>query len=89
MSSISAAIVLPVSPESAFNHALKSGDTTVLKISSCVALETNRHVLSAWNGGRGRDAGYPAPPAQIRTGPIKASGSYLGCLAAKRTAGQG
>ena len=27
---------------------------------------------------RSRDAGYPAPPAQIRTGPIKAYGSYLG-----------
>jgi hypothetical protein len=38
---------------------------------------------------RGRDAGYPAPPAQIRTGPIKASGSYLGCLAANRTFGHG
>ena len=25
-----------------------------------------------------RDASYPAPPAQIRTGPIKASGSCLG-----------
>jgi hypothetical protein len=23
--------------------------------------------------------GYPAPPAQIRTGPIKAYGSHLGC----------
>jgi len=29
-------------------------------------------------GVRGRDASYPAPPAQIRTGPIKASGSCLG-----------
>lgn len=29
---------------------------------------------------RGRDAGYPAPPAQIRTCPIKAYGSYLGYL---------
>jgi hypothetical protein len=38
---------------------------------------------------RGRDAGHPAPPAQIRTGPIKASGSYLGCLAANRTLGHG
>ena len=38
---------------------------------------------------RGRNAGYPAPPVQTRTGPTKASGSYLGCLAAKRTAGQG
>src|SRR5208337_4008111 len=27
----------------------------------------------------GRDAHYWAPPAQNRTGPIKASGSYLGC----------
>jgi hypothetical protein len=27
---------------------------------------------------RGRDAGYPAPPAQIRTSPIKAYGSRLG-----------
>jgi hypothetical protein len=27
---------------------------------------------------RGRDAGYPAPPAQIRTSPIKAYGSCLG-----------
>jgi hypothetical protein len=35
---------------------------------------------------RGRNAGYPAPPAQIRTGPTKASGSYLGYLAARRMA---
>jgi hypothetical protein len=26
----------------------------------------------------GRDAGYPAPPGQIRTGPIRAYGSHLG-----------
>jgi hypothetical protein len=38
---------------------------------------------------RGRDAGCPAPPAQIRTCPIQASGSYLGCLAANRSLGQG
>ena len=38
---------------------------------------------------RGRDARYRAPPAQIRTGPIKASGSYLGCLTAKRVLGNG
>ena len=29
-------------------------------------------------GGRGREWDYSHPPAQIRTGPIKASGSYLG-----------
>ena len=38
---------------------------------------------------RGRDASYLAPPAQIRTGPIRAYGSHLGCLTAKRTLGQG
>ena len=38
---------------------------------------------------RGRDAHYWAPPAQIRTSPIRASGSYLGCLTAKRCSGQG
>src|SRR6202040_1711655 len=29
------------------------------------------------------------PPAQIRTRPTKASGSYLGCLTSKRSSGQG
>lgn len=38
---------------------------------------------------RGRDAHYWAPPAQIRTSPIKASGSRLGCLTAKRRRGHG
>jgi hypothetical protein len=33
---------------------------------------------------RGRDAGCPAPPAQIRTGSFPACGSYRGCLASKR-----
>jgi hypothetical protein len=32
----------------------------------------------------GRDASYLAPPAQSRTGPIRAYGSHLGCLTAKR-----
>ena len=30
-----------------------------------------------------------APPAQIRTGPIRAYGSHLGCLTAKRLSGHG
>ena len=38
---------------------------------------------------RGRDARYRAPPAQIRTCPIRAYGSYLECLTAKRSFGQG
>src|SRR4029077_6279423 len=35
------------------------------------------------------DASYLAPPAQSRTGPIRAYGSHLGCLTAKRASGQG
>src|SRR5476651_2891652 len=38
---------------------------------------------------RGRDASHLAPPAQIRTGPIRAYGSHLGCLTAKRLSGHG
>ena len=38
---------------------------------------------------RGRDGDCSPPPAQTRTGPIKASGSYLECLTAKRWLGQG
>ena len=37
----------------------------------------------------GRDAPFGAPPGQIPAGPIRALGSYLGCLTAKRTLGQG
>lgn len=50
----------------------------------------NAHALSMGGAGarkridRGRDAHYWAPPAQIRTCPIRAYGSYLGCLTAKR-----
>jgi hypothetical protein len=38
---------------------------------------------------RGRDGDCSSPPAQTRTGPIKASGSYLEYLTAKRALGQG
>jgi len=40
-------------------------------------LESKRLLANQANG-RGRDASYPAPPAQIRTGGIPAYGSYLG-----------
>jgi hypothetical protein len=33
---------------------------------------------------RGRDASYLAPPAHIRTSPIRAYGSHLGCVTARR-----
>ena len=36
---------------------------------------------------RGRDVHCWTPPAQIRTSPIRASGSYLGCVTAKRRSG--
>ena len=36
-----------------------------------------------------RDACCQAPPAQIRTCPIQAFGSHLGCVTAKRWSGQG
>ena len=39
------------------------------------------------NGDRGRNAGFPAPPAQIRTYSFPVYGSYLGCMAKKRTLG--
>src|SRR5216683_4166164 len=39
--------------------------------------------------GRGRDSGYPLPPAQTRAGAASAHGSYLGCLASKRALGYG
>ena len=45
--------------------------------------------FEACSGYRGRDGHYWPPPAQIRTRPTKASGSYLGCLTSKRSSGQG
>jgi hypothetical protein len=33
---------------------------------------------------RGRGASYLAPPAQIRASPIRAHGSHLGCVTARR-----
>jgi hypothetical protein len=44
------------------------------------ALSRPRRYCDAYD--RGRDARYRAPPAQIRTCPIRAYGSYLGCLTA-------
>ena len=42
-----------------------------------------------WVQDRGRDAHRWTPPARIRTSPIRASGSYLGCLTAKQRAVRG
>ena len=46
-------------------------------------------LFEACSAYRGRDGHCWPPPAQIRTRPIKASGSYLGCLTSKRSSGQG
>src|SRR5215471_8776124 len=46
-------------------------------------------LFGACSAFRGRDGHCWPPPPQIRTCPIKASGSYLGCLTSKRTSGQG
>jgi len=46
---------------------------------SFIAVDFHHLLLAGLTGAhRSRDAGYPAPPAQIRTVPIKAYGSYLG-----------
>jgi hypothetical protein len=55
-----------------------------IPVSTSVEYVTTRHQRY-----RGREPGCPGPPAQIRAGPIRALGSYLGCLTAKRTEGQG
>jgi hypothetical protein len=41
-------------------------------------MATDAQIAANYANGRGRDAGYPAPPAQIRTCRIPAYGSYLG-----------
>ena len=46
-----------------------------------------RQLLNSRYLRRGRNDGYPSPPAQIRTGSIAAYGSYLGWVASKRTFG--
>ena len=51
--------------------------------------ETKPMGASGRAAGRGRDIGCPMPPAQIRTSGFPAYGSYLGCLASKRTFGYG
>ena len=67
-------------------------------MSQCTSAQSERPKSAAaqsarvhpfWPVNRGRDTHYWAPPAQNRAGPIRALGSHLGCLTAKRTLGQG
>ena len=62
------------------------GFSSFLRSSSSPALLTLMGFASLY---RGRDAHCWTPPAQIRTCPIRAYGSHLGCLTAKRALGQG
>ena len=83
-----------------FNRVLACLDTFLAQI-VMEALELARFARSlvaalppsmgncACKGSRGRDAGYPAPPAQIRTCGTTAYGSCLECVASKRTSGNG
>ena len=47
------------------------------------------HFVMPFTHNCGRNAGYPAPPAQIRASGFPAYGSYLGCLALNRVSGYG
>ena len=58
-------------------------------IESHLGEELSVERLSREETDRGREHHCWCPPAQIRTSPIRASGSYLGCLTAKRSLGQG
>ena len=55
-----------------------------LETTSCGPLISGRQIF-LYVQGRGRDSGCPLPPAQTRAGAASAHGSYLGCLASKRT----
>ena len=53
------------------------------------SVDTSHQTHGILRAVRGRDAHCWAPPAQIRASGIPAHGSYLGCLTANRTLGQG
>ena len=55
-----------------------------LETTSCGPQISERQIFLDVQG-RGRNSGYPLPPAQSRAGTASAHGSYLGCLASKRT----
>ena len=67
-------------------------DRAVVKFLDVASIEPTNSIDTSESGyrkpkGRGRDASYRAPPAQIRTGATNAYGSYLGYLASNRTSG--
>ena len=72
---------LPTRPGGSHRPPLTSG----LRPIPAVRMPTGEGVESI----RGRDVRLRMPPAQIRTSGFPASGSYLGCLTAKRMLGQG
>jgi hypothetical protein len=71
-----------------------NGDALLARYGRAATLgdqELIRESADVWNDRLdcGRDVPFGTPPAQIRTGPIKASGSYRGCLTRKRCSGHG
>ena len=68
-----------------------SSPTTTLAFDTQTKEKSQRDALSKLEEllCRGRDAGYPTPPAQIRTCSIPSCGSYRRCLASKRRLGYG
>src|SRR5437773_5550003 len=61
--------------------------TVIFRLSDFTAGGGSRLQPFRYVQGRGRDSGCPLPPAQTRAGAASAHGSYLGCLASKRTLG--
>jgi hypothetical protein len=62
--------------------------SNIIRLSTNVGIGSKAPALTVGRS-LSRDASYLAPPAQIRTGPIRAYGSHLGCLTAKRLSGHG
>jgi hypothetical protein len=79
-------------PQSSGSH-VRSKPSSFLRSSAMrlrsLSISPEGKLLSALLHYRGRDAGHPTPPAQSRTCGTPAYGSSLGCLASKRTLGNG
>ena len=65
-----------------------SGERHTAALAKAISCRSSDRAPAAMSG-RGRDRPYGRPPAQIPACGITALGSYLGCVAAKRTSGKG
>src|SRR6202035_4187229 len=66
----------------AYSSLISPGRSSLPRFGGRVGLHID--LFEACSAFRGRDGHCWPPPAQIRTCPIKASDSYLGCLTSKR-----